>query len=259
MSQFLTTKQLQEILKVDRVTIYRMLNDGRLKGVKIGRDWRFVQSEVDRLLGGDLSPHKENSAPDSPVADFPTSCFEKVQGIFAGILGIGATLVTLTGEPLTEVYYSNPFCALIHTSPSGLNACQESWRRIAMKNSSRGRFETCHAGLCYVRTGVQDDLRMVAWLIAGQFFTSTPNPLIRQRQLRQLSEEHNLPLDRLSEAAEAIPVLKRHQQDQVVEWTPKVASTLKSILCERSQFMNRLQRIAELSSATSPLKPPTNQ
>ena len=47
----LTTRQVQELLRVDRITVYRMLNDGRLKGVKIGQQWRFPAREVERLLG----------------------------------------------------------------------------------------------------------------------------------------------------------------------------------------------------------------
>jgi excisionase family DNA binding protein len=50
MTDLLTTRQVQEILKVDRITIYRMLQDGRLKGVKIGQQWRFARREVERLL-----------------------------------------------------------------------------------------------------------------------------------------------------------------------------------------------------------------
>ncbi len=53
MDDLLTTKQVQDILKVDRITVYRMLNDGRLKGVKIGQQWRFPAREVERLLSGE--------------------------------------------------------------------------------------------------------------------------------------------------------------------------------------------------------------
>ena len=31
MENFLTTKQVQNLFKVDRITVYRMLQDGRLK------------------------------------------------------------------------------------------------------------------------------------------------------------------------------------------------------------------------------------
>ena len=37
MSGLLTTQQLQELIRVDRSTIYRMAEDGRLPAVKVGR------------------------------------------------------------------------------------------------------------------------------------------------------------------------------------------------------------------------------
>ena len=52
MEDLLTTREVQELLHVDRITVYRMLSDGRLKGVKIGQQWRFPAREVDRLLSG---------------------------------------------------------------------------------------------------------------------------------------------------------------------------------------------------------------
>ena len=45
MAELLTTKQLEDLLKIDRITVYRMLNDGRLKCVKIGNQWRFPRNE----------------------------------------------------------------------------------------------------------------------------------------------------------------------------------------------------------------------
>src|SRR5947209_1519359 len=55
MSELLTVKEVQELLKVDRITVYRMLKDGRLTGVKIGHQWRFSRQEIDSLLSG--APH----------------------------------------------------------------------------------------------------------------------------------------------------------------------------------------------------------
>jgi excisionase family DNA binding protein len=44
-SEFLTTRQLQEILHVDRTTIYRMADDGRVPAVKVSpaRDRELAQ------------------------------------------------------------------------------------------------------------------------------------------------------------------------------------------------------------------------
>ncbi len=107
MSELLTTKQLQELLKIDRVTVYRMLNDGRLKGVKIGNQWRFPQSEIDRLMGEPGEPAEPESG-DEELTDFPTDCVQHVQEIFAGIIGIGAITVTLRGEPLDRANLFQP-------------------------------------------------------------------------------------------------------------------------------------------------------
>ena len=37
----LTTGDLQGLIKVDKPTIYRMAEGGRLPAIKVGRQWRF--------------------------------------------------------------------------------------------------------------------------------------------------------------------------------------------------------------------------
>jgi excisionase family DNA binding protein len=247
MGELLTTKQLQDLLKVDRITVYRMLNDGRLKGVKIGNQWRFPQSEIDRLTGEESEIAEPTSSSDA-LSDFPTDCVQNVQEIFAGIIGIGAITVTMRGEALTEPTFSNPFCKLMLSSPSGRAACQASWRKIALRSTGEPPFQTCHAGLHYQRSMINLDDQPTAWLVAGQFYLNPPDREQEKERIEKLADKHNIPLSQLTEAASKIPVLKKYQQDQVQEWTPKVAATVHSILCERADLMNRLQRIAELSS-----------
>ncbi len=247
MGELLTTKQLQELLKVDRITVYRMLNDGRLKGVKIGNQWRFPRNEIDRLMGDEPESTALKDS-DEAVADFPADCVQKVQEIFAGIIGVGAVTVSFRGEALTEPTYANPFCRLMLASPSGRLACQASWRKIAFHATGQSPMQTCHAGLCYKRAVIHLEEKPVAWLIAGQFRVRHPDPVKEKERLERLALRHDIPLSQLTEAANKIPVLKKYQQEQVQEWTPKVANTINSILCERSDLMNRLERIAELSS-----------
>ncbi|HEX9074887.1 MAG TPA: helix-turn-helix domain-containing protein, partial [Anaerolineae bacterium] len=50
MDDLLTTKQLMDLLHLDRTTIYRMLNDGRLPGVRVGGQWRFSRQTIDGWL-----------------------------------------------------------------------------------------------------------------------------------------------------------------------------------------------------------------
>ena len=260
MAELLTTKQLQDLLKIDRITVYRMLNSGRLRGVKIGNQWRFPQSEIDRLLGAEPQDLEDEPCDeDDAITDFPSECVNKVQDIFAGILGIGAITVTLQGEMLTEVTFGNPFCKMMLSCPSGRQACKESWRKMAQNQAMEPPFLTCHAGINYTRAQITFNDQPTAWLISGQFLVNRKKHTIEESKVRKLAAIHGISYPDLLRAAEKIPQLKPTQMGQVQEWTPKVAATVQSILCERSDFMDRLQRIAELSAIRPKVKQESNQ
>ena len=45
-----TVKELMEILKVEKLTIYNYIKGGQLHGTKIGKNWRFAETEIQRFL-----------------------------------------------------------------------------------------------------------------------------------------------------------------------------------------------------------------
>ncbi len=47
---FLTTDEVLDYLKVTSRTIYRLIKAGDLPAVRIGRQWRFRQSDLDAWL-----------------------------------------------------------------------------------------------------------------------------------------------------------------------------------------------------------------
>ena len=51
MPDLLTTTQVQDLLQVDRTTIYRMVESGRLPAIRVGKQWRFSRPEIERWLG----------------------------------------------------------------------------------------------------------------------------------------------------------------------------------------------------------------
>ncbi len=257
MSKLLTTKQVQQLLKIDRVTVYRMLNDGRLKGIKVGNQWRFQEGEIDRILGKQNPTEEEE--PIEALTDFPVDCAEKILEIFAGMIGVGALTVTLKGEPLTNVIFANPFCKRMMENPNSRQACQASWRKIALRATGKPPYMVCHAGLSYIRSVIQMNNQDVALLVTGQFYLSPPNPENEDKRLEDLANRYGIPLVQLKNAAAKIPVLKRSQQKVLQDWAPKVALTVQSMLCERSELILRLQRIASLSKIQKTLPYPQNQ
>ena len=45
-------KQVSEMLDLSERTIFRLIKDGKLKGFKIGREWRFAQKDIDDYIAG---------------------------------------------------------------------------------------------------------------------------------------------------------------------------------------------------------------
>ena len=250
MNDLLTSRQVQEILKVDRITVYRMLNDGRLRGVKIGQQWRFHLSEVERMLG--LNTPAVENFPTSSDSNFPTHCVQTIQDLFAEVSQISAVVIDMEGNPLTQVSHSTAFCQILLSSRSGINACRASWQAFARDSAAvngvaGSKFFTCNAGLHYIGAPIMEKDTQIGLFLAGQYYWQPPDPREETERIRRLASAHNVPLQDLQDAAQKIPVIKPDQHPRVESWPFTAARAVQSILHERLGFMDRLQQIANLT------------
>jgi excisionase family DNA binding protein len=55
----LTTKEVARYLRVNEYTVYRLVTQRKLPGVKVGSQWRFKLSALERWLEGQLNPPRE--------------------------------------------------------------------------------------------------------------------------------------------------------------------------------------------------------
>ena len=97
-SELLTAREVQDALKIDRTTVYRMLKDGRLEGVKVGQQWRFARDRVEALLAG-TAP---DGAPAAAHSLLPLHCVQSIQDMFAELTGVAALVTAPGGAPLTR-------------------------------------------------------------------------------------------------------------------------------------------------------------
>ena len=51
----LTTEEAIQYLKVSKPTLLKHVRLGKIKAIKMGRSWRFLQSELYRFLKGEVS------------------------------------------------------------------------------------------------------------------------------------------------------------------------------------------------------------
>ena len=250
MEELITTKQVQDLLQVDRITIYRMLKDGRLKGFKVGKQWRFQHDEILNLLENGTKSINNHSVQSefSPDEVLPVHCIQVIQDVFAEMNGIASVTTYVNGEPITPISNCNPFCEMIYSSPSGREACVESWRQLAQTKDRAPRFYQCHAGFQYARGRINLDGQLTAIQVAGQFYLNPPSQGERERKIKELAEKHQINQEELSTAAQDIRQLSFEEQDQLGEWLNRVAETFEIIALERADLIGRLKNISEMST-----------
>lgn len=247
MEDLITTKQLQELLQVDRTTIYRWLSDGRLTGIRVGGQWRFPHNVVETCLVSPKAAKQIAAAEDmTPSADvLPLDCLQPIQEIFATAADVGAVTTTLDGKPLTPFSNSCKFCDLILASPEGRQRCESSWARLAHSSVHAPRVERCHAGLTYARGRIQVGDEFVGMIFAGQFVT---NPSARQElDIRGLARECNVPESALQKAAQEVRVIDPSRADWLLGLLQKVAETFSHIGQQRLDLIMRLRQVAQLA------------
>jgi excisionase family DNA binding protein len=65
----LTALEVQQLLQIDRSTVYRMAEDGRLPAIRVGRSWRFPAERIEALLAAEAP--EPDDAPLAPLAPTP--------------------------------------------------------------------------------------------------------------------------------------------------------------------------------------------
>jgi excisionase family DNA binding protein len=254
MDTLLTTRQLQDLLQVDRITIYRMLNDGRLQGFKVGGQWRFSRQSIERWIQGQQASLKVAGSPiaagdvrPSPES-LPISCIEAIQAIFAEALDVGTVTTAVDGTPLTSISNSCEFCDLILQTETGRQRCISSWREAAATPSGAvPRTAECHAGLGYVWGRIEIRGEFIAATHAGQFLNQPLSDADFSGRISELSKATGLEPDSLRDALASVPVLDRDKRKQVPRLLGRVAETFSEIGEERLSLLVRLERIAEMT------------
>jgi len=54
-AQVMTTTEAMEYLRITRKTLLQLVREGRIKANKVGKDYRYLKSEIDNYLRGQSS------------------------------------------------------------------------------------------------------------------------------------------------------------------------------------------------------------
>ena len=254
MAEMLTAKEMQTLLQVDRSTIYRMAEAGRLPAIKVGKQWRFPADQVESWLHSGSSPTGPNETglpqlnghSDELAALLPLECVQLIQDSFADLLGVMLVVTDMTGKPLTQP--SNP-CGLfqaISRVPQALERCIHSWHKLAETIDLEPRFSQSHLNLLCARALIRDGLELKGMVVAGCVAPVAwpPSESSIDRMAAEFGVERELLASRLGE----VHLLNEGQHEKVLTQIQQIANIVAHIICERKTLIGRLEAIADLTS-----------
>ncbi len=195
--QYLTASDVTRLLRIDKSTVYRMAEDGRLPGIKVGRQWRFPADEVERVLGIDLGSQHE-TAIDVEQA-------ERLTSLFADLYGVMAVVTDLDGRPLTPVINASDYFAVLSENPVVVDTCITEWRSHATDQDFQPTLRPSRFGFQCARAFIRRGFELVGMVIAGGIAAEEWPPA--PDALEELAAAGGVEPARLAAAATSVPKL----------------------------------------------------
>ncbi len=157
-------EQIQDLLGVDRSTVYRMAHDGRLPAVKVGRQWRFPLDEVQQRLRIDSPPDCDVQAADLPLDPVVV---EPLVSVVAEALGVMMVVADMSGRALVPVANPCPWFVEHGTKPEVLEACTAERREFAVSLDFTPRFRLNQFGYECARAFIRSDAVLIGMVVGG--------------------------------------------------------------------------------------------
>lgn len=261
MADLLTTHQVKDLLQVDRTTIYRMVESGRLPAIRVGKQWRFPRPEIERWLqtqavaGNSAEPPMAATHVGAGAARgsgltlrelLPVSCSQLIQDAFADILGVMMVVTDMQGQPVTTI--SNPcgFYAALTQGPDSVSHCIRGWQQLAMNPAIEPKFFSSEMGLLCARGLIRMGRELKGMVVLGGIAPEAWPP--HATQIGCLAEMFGLRTSDIEANADAVYRLDKAAQEKALRSVQRIADIFSHIAEDRNALCGRLQAIASLTT-----------
>lgn len=267
MTDLLTTKQVQALLKVDRTTIYRMVENGQLPAVRVGKQWRFGREQVETWLrngrpGGAASSNvsEREHRPQPATFNLQTRsahaaregtdlrellampCTQLIQDAFADILGVMIVITDMHGQPVTRV--SNPsgfFSALTSDSPRAISQCVVAWQQFANQPALEPKWALNEMGLLCTRGWIRVGSELKGMVVLGGLAPEGWPP--RDEQVAALARQFGAEPSGVIARVATVHRLDAAGQDKALRSVQRFADLLAHMIEERTDVQAQMDAL----------------
>ncbi len=267
MTDLLTTRQVQEMLHLDRTTIYRFVENGQLPAARVGKQWRFAPADVDRLLHKAPAAAAHNQVtpaagaawpvPAAPrptlerpnasagLADLlPLACVQMIQDAFAEALGVMIVITDMQGQPITQVSHACGLYRAVIQDASGVAHCVRTWQQLAGAPTLQPKFSASELGLLCARGLIRAGNELKGMVFIGGIEPSSWPPT--SQEINALAAGLNVEPSAIAAHVHEVYRLDRAGQERALEFVQRIADIFSHIVEDRQALTGRLQAIAGL-------------
>ena len=242
MNALLTAQQVQELIRVDKSTVYRMAEDGRLPGIKVGRQWRFPADQIEERFG--LDPWDSStsgttvSGTSLTLGDVLTpETLQSTAEMLSETFGLMSVITDMEGRPLTSVVNPCGFYAAVANRPETEAVCLAGWKELADRPHLAPRFAPSHLQFLCARAFVWVDRTPIGMIVVGG---ATPDqwPPSPDR-LQAIADELDVSLDLVEEHVHETWDLTADQRRWVLRVLPAIVDIVSLLASARSRLLNQ--------------------
>jgi excisionase family DNA binding protein len=260
MSDLLTAKDMQNLLHVNRSTIYRMAEAGQLPAIKVGKQWRFDRNKIEGWLQVQETdyaaptvnatpaplPTAVHSAPYHPVTDtttelaelLPTECVQLIQNTFANALGIMVIITDMEGQPVTQASNACGLFNAVNDIPDALEQCLAHWREMAHTLDLQPKFTASHLGLLCARAMIRVGAELKGMVFVGGIAPEQwpPDP----GKVQAIADAFGATPEILAPHLTDVFYLTEPEKARVLPFVQEMANIVAHIIAERNELMSKL-------------------
>ncbi len=252
----LTAKDVQNLLHVDRSTVYRMAEAGQLPAMRVGRQWRFPTDEIEAWLKNRAhtparTPAAHTPAPTSfPTANqslaslFSVECVQLIQDTFADLLNVMIVVTDMNGQPVTNVSKPcGPFQA-IRQLPNALEKCIADWAHFGEILEIEPQLIRSHLGLLGTRGLIRVGHELKGMVIIGGIAPKQwpPSP----EKLSAIADDFGVKADTFDAYINDVSFLAEDEIAMVLKMAQRFADILAHIITHHQQTDAKLATIATI-------------
>ncbi len=225
---YLTARDVQELIRVDRSTIYRMAESGRLPAIKIGRQWRFPTEAIHEWLG---------TSPDESGGALPLSATQEIADLFAELYGVMVMVTDIEGNPLTSV--SNPcgYFTAVSGEATALERCVTEWKALGDQYDFEPRLRPSHLGFLCTRAFIRVGNELAGMVISGGIAPEDWPP--SAAEIEAIAIESRISVDTVKRSIDDVHRLDPADQERLLAGIPILAKHLSRIATNEQRLTSQ--------------------